>query len=209
MRNPELFYKRNNSIEQAIAIRLNENTQVLQTKDVTDVLDSIGLTSKDLLVLINTKTPLENPIEIRNSEGELVEEVYESSYNHPSLGLIEVSLCKLYPEVVHEPINAPIHEPEDRSSTYGGPGFEMFYVIKGEATMFIPDNTAWDPETDTFIRSAEGTHIVLQKGSLLIIPSPTPNGWSDVNEGFEFKYIGFPPYDVKAKEGRIIETSIR
>lgn len=106
-----------------------------------------------------------------------------------SNGPIEVSDVCLYKTAV--PATGPdisfhLKQPNVR-------GFEAILVLNGEATLFFPDSV--EPVTlGAQMRSDTGQAIRLHPGDLVFIPASAPNGWSDVGDGFQFRYIGQPPW---------------
>jgi len=178
-------YERESSKEPALVVQL-ENPNDLSHPKIQEMLHSLGMPTELFGQLLRRELePISTAKFSLPPEGPTMEDLDQHIVNTP-LGLVEVSDCKLYPPAAPSRDNTGLH------LKVGKGGFEVIYVLKGEAALTFPQTV--NPVGGVYFASEERKNVVLTPGTLAIIPAPTANGWFEVGEGFEFRYICLPPW---------------
>ncbi|MBI3577254.1 hypothetical protein HY086_04415 [Candidatus Gottesmanbacteria bacterium] len=91
----------------------------------------------------------------------------------------------------------PIVASENRIRVRSAPfhGFETIYVLEGEAVFDFPED-ARPVALGVILGSERHTPVTIRKGDLVFVPSQVARGLVHVNEGFQYRYMAQPPWDM-------------
>lgn len=156
------------------------------------LLDKIGLTSKQLTKLLSLEFEQLVPprqFSVYNSKGEKTEEVLQRQIL-TTTGFAEVSDVEIFPPAVDNSETLSLHLRTGRSKRRG---FEVIYILRGEAELAFPEKVTPVGEVYGYEESMYDS-VSLFKGNLIIVPAPTANGWVWVNN-LKFRYICQPPWN--------------
>lgn len=189
MNEHEMITQVGSKAQPAWVLRLPEGDNF--SPDFLRVLENIGLTPDEFNDLIHPDLPpLDGPETVPVYDGRGVQ--IEDMVNHiiqTKPGPAEVAHIRLFPAVVADKDNMSLH------LQVGAPGgFEILQAVNGTATLTVPKEVpALAP--GVYGASRDRVEIILEPGMIAIVPSPTANGWTKVEPGFEFKYACSPPWD--------------
>lgn len=185
----KILFEREENQDRAIMVQLGEDLSGLAIPKVRKYIERTGLNPSTFKRLLNLEfKPIEElREEIFNTSGQKIEDVHFRLAD-TEIGHVEVSDVNLYPSVIPPSGNADISL-HLKSGLNGG--FEAIYVLEGEALLSFP-NKVEPAAPSVYVATREGTSVILKKGDLAIIPAPTANGWSEVDEGFRYRYICQP-----------------
>ncbi len=131
-------------------------------------------------------TPTVGPEEKELVEnGVKIEDILSRKVKTPVFGEIEVSDIDRYPVPREAGLGFHLKQKDFR-------GFEIIYVLDGEATISIPE--VEQVALGVYKRSGEMTDVLLRRGDLAVLPAPVANDWTRIGKNFRFRYIGLPPW---------------
>lgn len=184
-----IIYERKSSKEPALVIQLKDVYNLKHPK-IRKMVEGLGMSIELFGQLLRRELkPVTTAKFLLPETGPTKEEIDQHIVD-TLLGKVEVSDCKLYPPAVTGKDDTGLHLKVGEKR-----GFEVIYALKGRATLTFPE--AVKPVTSgLYVASKKRMDVELTPGTLAIIPAPTANGWSAVGEGFEFRYICLPPWNV-------------